>query len=140
MIVVDTTVWIDFFNGAGTPEDHHLNTLISEERAIALIDVIFFEILQGIRNDTAYERTRTLLMHYPILRMDGLSFFEQAAMIYRTCRQRGFTIRSTVDCLIASVCLTHDVALFQKDADFGRIAGVTSLKIHHPDPLPRSIT
>ena len=137
MIVIDTTVWIDFLKGAGTPQDHHLHTLISEDRAIALTDLIFCEILQGIRDDSAYRRTRALLVEYPILRMEGLACFEQAAMIYRACRQLGLTIRSTVDCLIASVCLAHDVALFQNDADFERIARVTPLQLHSPLP-PRT--
>ena len=132
MIVVDTTVWIDFFNGAETPEDHHLQTLISKDRSIALTDLIFCEILQGIHKDTEFERTRMLLLQYPILRMDGLPLFEQAAMIYRACRKRGITIRKTIDCLIASVCITNDLSLFQKDSDFDRIARVTPLKIHHP--------
>ena len=134
MIVVDTTVWIDFFNGAGTPEEHHLQKLISEERSIALTDLIFCEILQGIPNDKEYERTRNLLLQYPIFLMDGLPIFEQAAMIYRACRKRGLTIRKTIDCLIASVCIANDLALFQKDSDFDYIAQVTPLKVHHPVP------
>jgi hypothetical protein len=58
VIVVDTTVWIDFFNGAGTPEDHHLQQLITAGRSLALTDLIFCEILQGIREDAAFEQTR----------------------------------------------------------------------------------
>ena len=134
MIVVDTTVWIDFFNAAGTPQDHHLQQLIVEDRSLALTDLIFCEILQGIHKDAEYERTRTLLLQYPILRMDGLPIFEQAAMIYRDCRKRGLTIRKTIDCLIASVCIAHDFPLLQKDSDFERIARVTPLKLHLPPP------
>ena len=134
MIVVDTTVWIDFFNGARTPEDYHLQRLIVEDRSIALTDLIFCEILQGIQKDAQYERTRTLLMQYPILRMEDLTLFEQSAMIYRTCRKRGLTIRKTIDCLIAAVCITHDLELFQNDSDFDLIARVTPLKIHRPVP------
>ena len=130
MIIVDTTVWIDFFQGAKTPEDHYLQTLIREDRSIALTDLIFCEILQGIRDDAQISRIRSLLLYYPIIRMENLATFEQAAMIYRVCRRRGFTIRKTIDCLIAAVCLANDVELFHKDADFTAIARVFPLRIH----------
>jgi predicted nucleic acid-binding protein len=130
VIVVDTTVWIDFFKGSRTPEDQHLQELIIEDRSIALTDLIFCEILQGIRDDAEMARIRTLLLHYPILRMENLATFEQAAMIYRACRKRGLTIRKTIDCLIAAVCVTNGVALFHKDSDFNRIARVAPLQIH----------
>ncbi len=130
MIVVDTTVWIDFFKGANTSEEQYLQELIREDRAIALSDLIFCEILQGIRDDREYERIRQLLLQYPIYQMDRLALFEQAAMIYRTCRKRGLTIRKTIDCLIAAVCISNDLELFHKDSDFDCIAKVTSLRIH----------
>jgi len=134
VIVVDTTVWIDFLNGAQTSEEKHLQELIHEERSVALTDLIFCEILQGIRDDGEWTHIRTLLLHYPILRMDTLATFEQAAQIYRKCRKRGLTIRKTIDCLIAAVCITHGLELFHKDSDFDSIAHVTSLKVHHYVP------
>ncbi len=133
MIVVDTSVWIDFFNAARTPEDLHLQHLIIEERSIGLTDLIFCEILQGIKEEAEVTRTRKLLFHYPILRMASLITFENGANIYRSCRKRGLTIRKTIDCLIAAVCLANDVALFHKDADFTLIAQVFPLKMH---PVP----
>ena len=131
MIVVDTTVWIDFFKEAQSPEDLHLQQLIRESRSLALTDVIFCEILQGIRDDAVYAKTRTILLSYPIFCMDTLAIFEQSANIYRTCRRKGLTVRKTIDCLIAAVCITNEVKLFHHDADFDHIAHVTSLKIHH---------
>ena len=136
MIVVDTTVWIDFFNGAHSPEHLHLQDLIRQDRSLALTDLIFCEILQGIRDDTVYARTRRILLAYPILRMDTLSVFEQSANIYRTCRRKGVTVRKKVDCLIAAVCLTNQVELFHKDADFTGIARVIPLRIHTVPTLP----
>ena len=130
MIVVDTTVWIDFFNGAGTPEDHHLQQLITVGRSLALTDLIFCEILQGIREDAAFEQTRGLLLLYPILRIERLATFEHAAQIYRTCRRRGLTVRKTIDCLIAALCIEEDVELFQKDSDFDAIARVAPLRVY----------
>ena len=134
MIVVDTTLWIDFFQGAETPEDLHLQRLITAGRSLALTDLIFFEILQGIREDAECERTRRTLLLYPILRMEQFATFEHAARIYRTCRRRGLTVRKTIDCLIAALCIAEDVELFHKDADFDAIARVAPLKVHR---LPR---
>lgn len=130
MIVVDTTVWIDFFNGAQSPEHLHLQQLILQDRSLALTDLIFCEILQGIRDDTVYARTRRILLAYPIFRMDTLAVFERSANIYRACRRQGITVRKTIDCLIAAVCLTNQVELFHKDSDFSGIARVTPLRIH----------
>lgn len=130
MIVVDTTVWIDFFQGGETPEDLHLQQLITQGKSLALTDLIFCEILQGIREDAQCERTRRILLLYPILRMERLATFEHAARIYRTCRRRGLTVRKTVDCLIAALCIEEDVELFHKDADFEAIARVAPLRIY----------
>jgi predicted nucleic acid-binding protein len=130
VIAVDTTVWIDFFNGAGTPEDRHLPQLITTGRSLALTDLIFCEILQGIRKDAAFERTRGLLLWYPILRMERLATFEHASQIYHTCRKQGLTVRKTIDCLIAALCIEEGVELFHKDADFNAIARVAPLKVY----------
>jgi len=130
VIVVDTTVWIDFFQGRETPEDLHLQRLITEGRPLALTDLIFCEILQGIREDAEFARTRRTLLLYPILRMERLATFEHAAQIYRTCRRRGLTVRKTIDCLIAALCIEEDVELFHKDADFDAIAHVEPLKVY----------
>jgi predicted nucleic acid-binding protein len=136
VIVVDTTVWIDFFNGAQSPEDLYLQQLIRQASSLALTDLIFCEILQGIRDDATYDRTRTILLSYPILRMDTLSVFEQSASIYRACRRKGLTVRKTIDCLIAAVCITNEVELFHKDSDFDHIARVTSLQVHYLPTVP----
>jgi predicted nucleic acid-binding protein len=130
VIVVDTTVWIDFFNGAGTPEDRRLQQLITAGRSLALTDLIFCEILQGIREDAAFEQTRGLLLLYPILRIERLATFEHAAQICRTCRRRGLTVRKTIDCLIAALCIEEDVELFHKDSDFDAIARVAPLRVY----------
>jgi predicted nucleic acid-binding protein len=130
VIVVDTTVWIDFFHGAGTLEDRHLQQLITAGRSLALTDLIFCEILQGIRDDATFEQTRGLLRFYPILRIERLLTFEHAAQIYRTCRRQGLTVRKTIDCLIAALCIEEDVELFHKDADFDTIAHVAPLRVY----------
>ncbi len=130
MIVADTTVWIDFFRATGSAFDRHLTHLIEEQAPIALTDLIYCEVLQGIRDDAQYERTKDVLRAFPILRVRGLDTFEQAAMLYRACRKRGLTIRRTADCLIAATCLEAGAALYHNDRDFDAIAKVGRLNIY----------
>jgi predicted nucleic acid-binding protein len=82
MIVVDTTVWIDFLEARGTPFDLHLDGLIKQKAPLALTDIIYCEILHGILEELKFRRTRGLLRSYPILRVRGLRTFEHAAQIY----------------------------------------------------------
>jgi len=138
VIVVDTTVWIDFLEAKGTPFDLHLAGLIQREETLALTDLIYCEVLQGIIDETNFRRIRTILQSYPILRMHGLDTFEHAARIYRECRRGGFTIRKTVDCLIAATCLEAGAELYHNDRDFEAIAKVRGLRIYQPKSLERS--
>ncbi len=131
MIVVDTTVWIDFLEGRKTPQDLHLKTLIEATEPVALTDLVYCEVLQGILDDATYARTRALLRAYPILRVRGLGTFERTASIYRACRKAGITIRKTA-CLIAAVCLQTGSELYHHDRDFDAIARVEKLRIHRP--------
>ena len=94
MIVVDTTVWIDFLEARETPFDLHLEELVNRAESICLTDLIYCEVLQGILDENKFRRTRNILRAHPILQMRGLRTFEHAANIYRACRRRGFTIRN----------------------------------------------
>ncbi len=138
MIVVDTTVWIDFLEAKGTPFDLHLTGLIQRGETLALTDLIYCEVLQGIVDEVNFRRVRDILQSYPILRMRGLDTFEHAARIYRECRRRGFTIRKTADCLIAAACLEAGAELYHNDRDFEAIAKVRGLKIYQPRNLERN--
>ncbi len=135
MIVVDTTVWIDFLEARGTPFDLHLDELIKQKAPLALTDIIYCEVLQGILEGPKFHRVRELLRTYPIFRVRGLGTFEHAAEIYRACRRRGFTVRNTVDCLIAATCLEGGTELYQNDRDFEAIARVQGLRLYRP-PKP----
>ena len=138
MIVVDTTVWIHFLEAKGTPFDLHLTGLIQREETLALTDLIYCEVLQGIVDEADFRRIRTILQSYPILRMRGLDTFERAARIYRECRRQGFTIRKTADCLIAATCLEAGAELYHNDRDFEAIAKVRGLKIYRPKNLEKN--
>ena len=130
MIVVDTTVWIDFLEERGTPFGSHFQKLVEEGASLALTDIIYCEVLQGIREESTYRRTREILRSYPILRVRGLKTFDRASAIYRECRKKGLTIRSTVDCQIAATCLEADAELYHNDRDFDAIAKVSGLKLY----------
>ena len=132
MIVVDTTVWIDFLEARGTAFDRHLTDLVENDTPIALVDIVYGEVLQGIRDEEAFHRTRVSLLAHPILRPRGLETFEAAANLYRTARRRGLTIRRSVDCLIAATCLEAGVEIYHNDRDFEALARVSDLRIYHP--------
>jgi predicted nucleic acid-binding protein len=132
VIVVDTTVWIDFLEARGTAYDRHLTELLESDASIALVDIVYGEILQGIRDEEIYQRTRLSLRAHPILRPRGLETFETAANLYRTARRRGFTVRRSVDCLIAATCLESDAEIYHNDRDFDALARVSGLAVYRP--------
>jgi hypothetical protein len=132
VIVVDTTVWIDFLEARGTSFDQHLTDLVESDAPITLTDIVYCEVLQGIRDDDAWHRTRVSLLAHPVFRPRGLETFEAAANLYRTARRRGLTIRRTVDCLIAATCLEADAEIYHNDRDFDALAKVSPLRIYRP--------
>jgi hypothetical protein len=132
VIVVDTTVWIDFLGARGTSFDRHLTELIEGDAPVALVDIMYLEILQGIRDDEVYDRVRMSLLAHPILRPRHLATFESAALLYRRARRRGLTIRRSADCLIAATCLEAGAAIYHNDRDFDALARVSDLSIYRP--------
>jgi predicted nucleic acid-binding protein len=138
MIAVDTSVWIDLFEDAGTPQAKFFERLLNlEEEDFALTDVVLAEILQGARSEREALRLERHLADFEVLRLRDLADFRRAAAMYRSARQEGITIRRTSDCLIAAVCVREDVPLLHSDGDFDRLASVSTLSIvdYHVDPL-----
>ncbi len=133
--MVDTTVWIYYFRGVRTPEHQALERLITESQMICLTDIIQTEILQGIRSDEQHAKTRHFLQRLPCLTAKAPATFLHAAELYRRCRKKGATIRSTVDCLIAAVCLENKVSLLHHDADFDYLARYCGLKKASPSTI-----
>ncbi len=124
MILVDTSVWIDFFNKIDSAEAAHLRSLVADARPLAIPGLVLTEILQGMRTETDAERVRHVLSAFdPTPELDPADYLK-AAEIYRVCRNRGLTVRSTIDCLIAQLCLRHGYELLAKDRDFEAIARV----------------
>jgi predicted nucleic acid-binding protein len=130
VILVDSTVWIDFFNGADSVFRRRLHQLIEEEEDVCLTAIHLTEILQGIKSDTEFERTKQHLLSFPIFLLKNTSTHIRAAQIYRTCRQSGKTVRKTVDCLIAAIAIENGLTLFHNDRDFDKIASCTKLKTY----------
>ena len=127
ILLVDTTVWIDFF--AGRSEEHVavLESSIQQKDDICICGIILTEVLQGIRNEKEYNKTKVLfekLVYIPMAR----DSFLQAAEMYRSLRRRGITIRKPLDCMIAAVAMKYDIPLLHNDRDFDLIEKNCGLK------------
>ena len=117
MIVVDTSVWIDYFNGKESPEVQILDDALGIE-AVAIGDLIALEILQGFKNDKDYKIAKELLSALAVYDMLGGDAALQCADNYRLFRKKGITIRKTADVIIANFCIDHDFPLLFSDKDF----------------------
>jgi len=120
MVLVDTTVWIDFFSDRPLPHVKVLENLLVNREDLCICGIILTEVLQGIRKDSEFSRTRNLFSNLVFLPM-RYSTFLKSAEIYRSLRQKGITIRKPVDCMIASVALENEIALLDNDKDFDPI-------------------
>lgn len=117
MILVDTSVWIDYFKGVENPHTDLLDASIVES-SVAIGDLIFLEILQGIARDRDYIRTKQSLLAFDQYEMLSKSMAIQCAENYRALGTRGITIRKTADVIIATFCLEYDLPLLFLDRDF----------------------
>jgi predicted nucleic acid-binding protein len=131
VIVIDTTVWIDYLGGAVNP---HTNWLDREfhRQPLGLTDLILCEVLQGIRDEPAFSRVRRELSRFAIFSTGGEELAVASAQNYRLLRARGHTIRKTIDCLIASFCLLDGHALLHRDRDFDAFEQHLGLPVVHP--------
>jgi len=117
MILVDTSVWIDYFNGHITPATNHLDMLLGEELLLTG-DIILAEVLQGFRSDGDYQQALRLLERLEFQPMLGREVALLAARNCRRLRKRGVTPRKTIDVMIASFCLKNDHRLLHSDQHF----------------------
>lgn len=117
MIVVDSSVWIDYFNGHPSAEAEQLDRLLGVE-PLAIGDLILTEVLQGFRREADARRARDSLAALTVFEMLGEQRAVLAAERYRALRQRGVTIRTTADVIIASFCISEDHRLLTADRDF----------------------
>ena len=117
MILVDSSVWIDYFRGAATPQTDKLDSLLGEE-PVAAGDLILTEVLQGFATDRAFNEARKLLTSLDIVLIGGEDVAIQAAMNFRALRDLGITVRKTIDTLIATRCIVSGHVLLHSDRDF----------------------
>lgn len=117
MIVVDSSVWIDYFNGVDSAASERLDGLLGVE-PLAVGDLILTEVLQGFRSDADYKTARELMTSLTVLEMLGQKVAIQSAENYRSLRSRGITVRRTVDVIIATYCIEHGLPLLFEDKDF----------------------
>jgi predicted nucleic acid-binding protein len=117
MWIVDSSVWIDYFGGEMTLQTELLHTALGQ-RAIGLGDIILCEVLQGYRRQNDFEAARQALLRFPVYTIGGTEIALKSAQNYRFLRQRGITIRKTIDCLIATFAIERDFSLLHSDRDF----------------------
>ena len=128
MIVVDSSVWIDYLRGIRTQQTDRLN-LVGSRRLVLVGDLVLCEVLQGLRNEHEARRVEALLQRFAFGRMGGYDVAVEAARIYRTMHARGITIRKTIDLLIATFCLLGSHDLLHADRDFDVFAREFGLKV-----------
>ncbi len=117
MIVVDSSVWIDYFSGVINPETERLDRLIGTQ-LVAAGDLILTEVLQGFRAERDYRIAKALFEHVTLFEMLGVDMAIQSAENFRALRKRGITIRKTADVIIASFCIDKRLPLLFRDKDF----------------------
>ena len=127
MILVDSSVWIDYFNGRRTPHTDRLDGLLGGEELLTG-DLIVAEVLQGFRHDREFERARDALEQLPYADMVGRELALTSAQNYRLLRQRGITIRKTIDVMIATFCIRNRHVLLHGDRDFAPMTAHLGLR------------
>ncbi len=130
MILIDSSAFIEFLNRTGSPFDREIERLINEDEDLAVADIILTETLQGIKDDIEYREVKESLLSFPLYSMKGIDSYIAAAELYRKCRKKGFTVRSTVDLLIAQIAIENDLILMHNDKDFDAIANVSGMKVY----------
>jgi predicted nucleic acid-binding protein len=127
LILVDSSVWIDFFNLSPGPAGKELHRLIDEAEPVALTGVVITEVLQGVvRDSSTIER---YLSMWELLEPRGFTTYRDAAAVFRRGRAKGISL-TTVDSLITAIALEHGASVFSLDKDFRLIARLTNLLLH----------
>jgi len=131
VIIVDTTVWVDYFRGTRTPHADWLEAHLADER-FGLTDLILCEVLQGVQTDDQFETARHELLKLEIFETGTIEIAIEAALNYRRLRAAGRTVRRTIDSLIATFCLLEGYTLLHNDRDYDSFETVLGLKIVRP--------
>lgn len=127
MILVDSSVWIDFFNGNSTAETDWLDAALGNEHLVGG-DIILTEVLQGFQRDEDFNTAKKLLLNFPVMEMVGQELAIESARNYRRLRKHGVTVRKTIDVLIGTFCIHHRISLLHNDRDFEPMIKYLKLK------------
>ncbi len=127
MILVDSSVWVDFFSTSPGRAGGELRRMIAESEPFAITGVVVAEVLQGLTRDAG--RIEQYLAQWDMLEPRGFATYREAAAIYRAARARGAAL-TTIDTLIAAIALEHSASVFTLDHDFSRIAHLTRLALY----------
>ncbi len=130
MILVDSSVWIQYFNGEVNPQTDYLDEILGVE-PVGIGDLILLEVLQGFRSDLGYEKAKSLLMDLPVFEMLGKDQAVRTAENYRHLRKMGITVRKTIDTIIASDCISRGFPLLFTDREFEPFVKYLDLKVAH---------
>jgi predicted nucleic acid-binding protein len=132
MILVDSSVWIDYFNGLRNWQTDLLDDLLSTA-PILIGDLILAEVLQGFRSDDDFEAAKTSLNILPFREIGGYKIALQSAQNYRLLRKKGVTVRKTIDVMIGTFCISEGISLLHNDRDFEPMVSHLSLKVLTPE-------
>jgi len=137
-VLVDTSAWVDFFNGSASPERTALAALFESPHQVCTCGVVVSEVFQGLRRTAERGRLAELFLDLELVEPHGIELYFRAADLYRALRERGKTIRSTIDCLIAVLAEEHGCALLARDRDIETIlaSGVLRLSRWPPEAPP----
>ena len=127
MILVDSSVWIDFFNGNDTPETERLDELLGVE-PIAIGDIIATEVLQGFREEADYRAAKSIIADLTMLELLGSERAIRAADVFRSLRKQGITVRKTIDVIIGAFCIDEKLPLLYSDRDFDPMVSKLGLR------------
>lgn len=117
MVLVDSSVWIGYFNGRNHGRTRKLDELLSSTIVI-VGDLILLEVLEGFKRDPDFRAAKRLLLELELIELGGIELALKAADNFRTLRKNGVTVRKTVDCVIATYCIEHRIPLLYDDRDF----------------------
>ena len=126
--MVDSSIWIDYFNGTISNETDWLDNSLGIE-PIIMVDIILAEVLQGFQNEKDFKTAKKLLLEFPCMDMIGQELAIKSAMNYRALRQKGITIRKTIDVMIGTFCIHNNFFLLHNDRDFDPLEKHLKLKV-----------
>lgn len=127
MILVDSSVWIDYFNGKKTSQTDWLDSALGNQ-PIVIGDLILAEVLQGFQNESDFRTAKNILLDFPFVEMLGQNMAIKSAINYRFLRKKGVTIRKTIDIMIGTFCIHNYFSLLHDDRDFDPLVKYLKLK------------